>query len=100
MSAAIRYAVLALAGLAASTAYIAPAQAQSGEGTGEIKRVDVAAGKVTIQHGAISRLNLPAITLVYRADPKILAGIQPGDKVSFTAERQDGKYVVTTISRD
>lgn len=95
----IRVTPLVLAGLALGAVYATPAQAQTAESTGEVRRVDVAAGKVTIQHGAISALELPAMTLVYRVDPKLLAGIQPGQQVDFTAERRDGKYVVTAISR-
>ena len=66
--------------------------------SGEVRRVDAAAGKVTIKHGEISELELPAMTLVYQASPALLADIKPGDKVRFTAARQSGQYVVTEIS--
>ncbi len=81
-------------------AAVAPAaHAQQASASGEVRRVDQAGGKVTLKHDAISDLELPAMTLVYQADPALLAGIKPGDKVSFTAERKDGKYVVTKISK-
>ena len=66
--------------------------------SGEVRRVDAAAGKVAIRHEAISDLELPAMTLVYQASPALLANIKPGDRVRFTATRQNGKYVVTEIS--
>ncbi|WP_415807034.1 copper-binding protein [Bordetella muralis] len=66
--------------------------------SGEVRRVDAAAGKVAIKHDAISDLELPAMTLVYQASPALLANIKPGDRVRFTAARQNGKYVVTAIS--
>lgn len=72
--------------------------AQQADATGEVRRVDAAAGKVTIKHDAIKALDLPAMSLVYQADPALLANIKPGDKVRFTASRKDGKYVVTAIS--
>ncbi|WZB62538.1 copper-binding protein [Achromobacter xylosoxidans] len=72
--------------------------AQQADASGEVRRVDPAAGKVTIKHDAIKALDLPAMTLVYEADPSLLAKIKAGDKVKFTAERKDGKYVVTAIS--
>jgi len=72
--------------------------AQQAQASGEVRRVDPAAGKVTIKHDAIKALDLPAMTLVYQADPALLAKIKAGDKVKFTAERKDGKYVVTAIS--
>ncbi|KCV61299.1 copper binding periplasmic protein CusF [Bordetella bronchiseptica 99-R-0433] len=73
--------------------------AQQADATGEVRRVDAAAGKVSIKHDAISALDLPAMTLVYQIDPTLLAGIKPGDKVRFTATRKDGRYVVTAISK-
>ena len=72
--------------------------AQQADATGEVRRVDAAAGKVTIKHDAIKALDLPAMSLVYQADPALLANIKAGDKVRFTATRKDGKYVVTAIS--
>jgi len=84
---------------AATLVLAAAAQAQQASASGEVRRVDMAAGKVTLKHDAIAALDLPAMTLVYQADPALLAGLKPGDKVSFTAERRDGRYVVTEISR-
>lgn len=72
--------------------------AQQADATGEVRRVDAAAGKVTIKHDAIKALDLPAMSLVYQVDPALLANIKAGDKVRFTATRKDGKYVVTAIS--
>ena len=46
----------------------------------------------------VKALDLPAMTLVYEADPALLAKIKAGDKVRFTAVRKDGKYIVTAIS--
>ena len=72
---------------------------QTASARGEVRRVDAADGKVAIKHDAISKLDLPAMTLVYEVEPALLTGIQPGDKVSFTATRKDGKYVVTQLSK-
>jgi len=84
---------------AASAADGGAAEVPEASASGEVRRVDPAAGKITLKHDAISGLELPAMTLVYRIDPALLAGIKPGDKVSFTAERRDGKYVVTKLSK-
>jgi Cu/Ag efflux protein CusF len=67
--------------------------------TGEVRRVDAQAGTVALRHGEIKELGLPAMTLVYHAAPPLLRDIKPGDKVRFTATRQDGRYVVTQIGR-
>ena len=73
--------------------------AQTADASGEVRRVDPAAGKVTIKHDEIKALDLPAMTLVYEADPPaLLSKLKAGDKVRFTATRKDGKYVVTAIT--
>jgi len=88
-----------LAALAVTSFYAAPAVAQEAKASGEVRRVQADAGKITIQHGAIRDLDLDAMTLVYQAEPALLEGIQPGDKIKFTAKRENGKYIVTEISK-
>ena len=85
--------------LALTSFYSAGVVAQEANASGEVRRVDAAAGKITIKHGAISDLQLPAMTLVYRIDPALLKEIAPGDKVKFTARRENGDYVVIQISK-
>lgn len=89
--------VLLAAPLAAFVA--APAAAQEATASGEVRRVDAQAGRITIKHGAISDLELPAMTLVYHAQPLLLQGLSPGDKIKFTAKRENDRYVVTKISK-
>jgi len=76
-----------------------PAGAQQADAAGEVRRVDVAGGKVTLKHGPIPDLQLPAITLVYQAPSALLQDLKPGDKVRFSARRDKQHYVVTAISR-
>jgi Cu/Ag efflux protein CusF len=94
-SCAARVAALALT----SAALIAPAQAQQAQSTGEVRRVDAAQGKITIKHGAIPDLSLPAMSLAYQAAPALLKDIKPGDKVRFTARRDNDHYVIVQISK-
>lgn len=75
----------------------APVQARA---SGEVVRVDAAAGKIAIRHGAIPKLDLPAMTLVYRVDPSRLAGIAVGDRVDFTAERAGGQYRLVELEKN
>ncbi len=96
-SPSIRSAVAAA--LAVTACYSIPAQAQEGSGSGEVRRIDAAAGKVTIKHGPIDALQLPAMTLVYQVDQTLLTGLQPGDKIKFKARRVNGQYVVVEISK-
>ncbi len=87
------------AGLAITTAYSTAAIAQEAQASGEVRRVDAAAGKITIKHGAIPELQLPAMALVYHADSELLTNIAPGDKITFTARREGNKYIVTEIKK-
>lgn len=65
---------------------------------GEVRRVDLAQGKITLRHGPLANLDMPAMTMVFTAaDPKLLEGFKQGDKVRFTADKKDGTYIVTAI---
>jgi Cu(I)/Ag(I) efflux system periplasmic protein CusF len=64
----------------------------------EVRKVDKAQGKLTLRHGEIKNLEMPAMTMVFRVkDPKMLETLAEGHKVQFTAEKIDGQYVVTLI---
>ena len=83
--------------LAAATLAVA-AFAQDTLTEGEVRKVDATAGKVTLKHGEIANLDMPPMTMVFTVrDKALLANLKPGDKVSFTAEKEDGLYVVTTL---
>ncbi|GAB3758815.1 hypothetical protein GCM10028796_05050 [Ramlibacter monticola] len=65
---------------------------------GEVRKVDVEQGKVTIKHEAITNLDMPPMTMVFRAvKPELLKDLKPGDKVRFHAESVGGALVVTQI---
>lgn len=65
---------------------------------GEVRKVDKDAGKLTIKHGPIPRMDMPPMTMVYRVkEPAMLDAVKPGDKVKFRAEQEGGQYFVTRI---
>jgi Cu(I)/Ag(I) efflux system protein CusF len=65
---------------------------------GEIRKVDKDAKKITIKHGPMPNLDMPAMTMVFQVkDPAMLEQVRPGDKVKFTAEKLGGAYTVTRI---
>lgn len=66
---------------------------------GEVRRLYTSKGTVTIKHGAITDLNLPAMTLVYEVSPALLQGIEPGDQVRFKVRHQDNKYEVIELKK-
>ena len=68
--------------------------------SGTVEKVDAAAGKITIDHGAIPNLDMDAMTMVFRAqDPAMLKAVKPRDKIRFTAERVNGQITVTKIQK-
>jgi Cu/Ag efflux protein CusF len=77
-----------------------PAQAQSAVTLtdGEIRKVDKDAQKLTIRHGPIQNLDMPAMTMVFQVkDPAMLDKVNTGDKVKFSAEKIGGAFTVTGI---
>ena len=65
---------------------------------GEIRKVDKGAGKLTIKHGEIRNLDMPAMTMVFQVkDKATLDKLQAGDKIKFKALSENGKLVATEI---
>ncbi|MDB3935318.1 copper-binding protein [Granulosicoccus sp.] len=65
---------------------------------GEVRRVDVANGKITLRHEEIKSLDMPSMSMVFTVkDPKLLADLKRGDKVEFIAVEENGKLFVTEI---
>jgi Cu/Ag efflux protein CusF len=65
---------------------------------GEVRKVDQAAGKLTLRHGEIKNLDMPGMTMVFQVkEPALLDKLKVGDKVRFRAEKAGSGYVVTFI---
>lgn len=65
---------------------------------GEVRRIDKDAKKITIRHGPLKNLDMPAMTMVFQVrDPAMLEQVKAGDKVRFSAEKSGGAYIVTAI---
>ena len=81
-------------------------QEQQGKAAGQheaealVRKVDPAAGKITLRHGAIPGMGMGAMTMAYAVkDKAMLDGLKAGDKVRFAAEKVDGSYIVTRIEK-
>ena len=79
-----------------------PAKTEAAQSTsltdGEIKKVDLDNGKVTIKHGDIQHLDMPGMTMVFTAkDKNLLSNLKLGDKVKFMVVQEGGKMIVTDI---
>lgn len=67
---------------------------------GEVRKVDAAQHKVTLKHGEIKALDMPAMTMAYRVkDAAALNQLAPGDHVRFSVEKIDGAYTITSIQK-
>jgi Cu(I)/Ag(I) efflux system protein CusF len=65
---------------------------------GEIRKVDKNTKKLTIKHGPMPSLDMPAMTMVFQVkDPAMLDKVKAGDKVKFQAEKLSGAFTVTGI---
>lgn len=90
---------------AAVLAACVSAQAQTGTGgaaadmsQGEVRKVDKENKKITLRHGEIKNLEMPAMTMVFQVkDPAMLDAVKQGDKVQFKAEKAGGALVITDI---
>ncbi len=75
----------------------APAQAQSTDA--EVMKIDKAQQKITLKHGEIKNLDMPPMTMVFRAqDPAMLDAVKVGDKVKFDADKVGGQYTVVKLA--
>jgi Cu(I)/Ag(I) efflux system protein CusF len=81
------------------SAHHAGTQAKSPVPTeGEVQKVDTAANKITLKHGPIPNIDMPAMTMVFQVrDPAMLAKLKAGDKVKFEAQKLGDVYTVTRI---
>lgn len=65
---------------------------------GVIKKVDKAAGKVTISHGPLVNLDMPAMTMVFRVkEAAWIDRMQPGEKIRFVADSINGVLTVVGL---
>jgi Cu(I)/Ag(I) efflux system periplasmic protein CusF len=91
---------IAFSALALLALFTRVASAQAPMTPGEVTKIDQPTGRVTLKHGEIKHLDMPPMTMVFRvADPKMLDGLQVGNRIRFVAERVNGQYTITHISK-
>ncbi len=68
---------------------------------GEIRKIDPDTGKITIKHGEIKNLDMPAMTMVFQTKDKVmLAKLKANDKIKFKASNENGKMTASEIEPD
>ena len=67
---------------------------------GEVRRVDREAKKITLKHGPIRDVDMPAMTMAFAVkDPAMLDRVKAGDQVRFRVEKIGETYTLTAIER-
>lgn len=66
----------------------------------EVRAVDTTGKTVTLKHGDITNVGMPAMTMTFRVkDAALLDNVKAGDKVRFSADKVDGTITVVAIDR-
>ncbi|MFM0671000.1 copper-binding protein [Paraburkholderia sediminicola] len=75
-------------------------EARTAMSHGEVRKVDAAAGKLTIKHGPLENLGMDAMTMVFKVkDPAMLSQVKSGDRIDFIADEVDGVLTVVKLEK-
>ena len=87
--------------LVLSVVFASVTMAQAPMVNGQVTKIDESAGKITLKHGPIKKLDMDeGMTMVFRVqDPAMLKQMKVGDKVRFDADRVNGQITVTKIEK-
>ena len=67
---------------------------------GEVRRVDREGKKITLKHGPIQNVDMPAMTMAFAVkDAAMLDRVKAGDQVRFRVEKIGETYTLTAIER-
>lgn len=95
---ALATAVLTAGGAFSQTPPVSAQPAASAPSEGEVRKVDMDAQKITLRHGPIANLDMPAMTMVFRvSDPAMLQKVKTGDKVRFKADKVGGQITLVEV---
>jgi Cu/Ag efflux protein CusF len=66
----------------------------------EVRKVDPASGMVTLKHGALQNVGMPAMTMAFKAkDAAMIKRIHEGDKVKVRIEDVDGTMTIVRLEK-
>jgi len=66
--------------------------------SGQVRKIDKEAGRLTLKHEKIANLNMPPMTMVFRVKEKnMLNTLQVGDTILFKAVDKNGVLTITEI---
>ena len=76
-----------------------PAETKHGKGTATVTAIDSANDQVTLDHGAITELEWPPMTMAFAAKPELLKDIKVGNKVAFELDWNGKAGTITKLDK-
>ena len=77
---------------------VGASQAAESLSEGEVRKVDKDAQKITVRHGPLANLDMPAMTMIFQVkDAAMLDKVKAGDRVKFRAQKIGGAFTITQI---
>jgi Cu(I)/Ag(I) efflux system periplasmic protein CusF len=78
----------------------APASGNNAMTDAVVKHVDAASGMVTIKHGALTNVGMPAMTMAFKAkDAAMVNRVKEGDNVKVRVENVDGTLTIVKMAK-
>ncbi|WP_438397129.1 copper-binding protein [Caballeronia sp. DA-9] len=78
----------------------APASNRAALTDAEVKKVDPASGMVTLKHGALTNVGMPAMTMAFKAgNAAMLKQVHEGDTVKVRVENVDGTMTIVKLEK-
>jgi Cu(I)/Ag(I) efflux system periplasmic protein CusF len=70
----------------------------AGLADGEVRKIDSENKRLTVRHGEIKSLDMPAMTMVFQVkDAALLERAKVGEKIRFKAAKEGGAFVITEL---
>ncbi|MES2280124.1 MAG: copper-binding protein [Pseudomonadota bacterium] len=83
-----------------STTAVAASPAPVKLTVGEVRKVDLEQGKLTIKHEALENLDMPGMTMVFKAsDANLIKDVKQGDKILFRAEKTEAGFMIVRLEQ-
>jgi Cu/Ag efflux protein CusF len=87
-------------GMAAAPAAAHEAHRPQGDTVARVVSVNRRTGEALLEHGPIARLNMPAMTMVFKtADATVLRQLRAGERIVVMVKRDGADLLVTAVSK-
>jgi Cu(I)/Ag(I) efflux system protein CusF len=78
----------------------APASGNTAMTDAVVRQVDPSGGTITLKHGALANVGMPAMTMAFKAkDAAMLKEVKEGDTVKVRVENVDGTLTIVKLAR-